>query len=225
MTKENLNSFVSTTKDLNTFNRNRSFKRTQSIRSYGNQALGRTQSVRSTRSLARTHSMRSRRSRASLDEKTSNSARKVAISSLIFNIGIIITAQLSISFKHFLLPEECYNNDLDQVMNPLNTLDDPNCSQIFEIDVDALDNTFVSITLFSVIFDLPATLMLIAALKLELAWLFLPWLVVTKIKILSCIVVCCLLMHFMDDAFAKRSMIQQRSASRHFVTNQLQETM
>ena len=224
MTDENQSLFDPTTKDLNTFNRNRSFKRNASIKSYGNQSFARSQSLKSNRSLARTQSIRSRKSRISLDEKTSKSARKVAISSLIFNIGIIIIAQLSISFKHFLLPEACYNNELNQNINAMTALDDPNCSQIFEIDVDALDNTFVSVTLFSVIFDLPANLMLIAAMKLEMAWLFLPWLVVTKVKILGCIVVCCLLMHFMDDIFTKKSIIQQRLASKQFVSNQLQES-
>ena len=176
--------------------------RKQSIKTIDG-ALARTPSTRSGRSLARTQSMRSRKSRISLDEKTCNSARKVAISSLIFNIGTIIVAQLSIAFKHFLLPETCYNADTEQNSNGLTPIDDINCSQIFEIDVDALDNTFVSITLFSVIFDLPANLMLVAALKLEMGWLFLPWLVVTKVKILGCVFVSCLLMHYIDDISSK----------------------
>ena len=215
------------------------FKRTQVVKNCGNQwrgkslsrnqsiktidgTLARTHSTRSVRSLARTTSMRSRKSRISLDEKTCNSARKVAISSLIFNIGTIIVAQLSIAFKHFLLPETCYNADTEQNSNGLTPIDDINCSQIFEIDVDALDNTFVSITLFSVIFDLPANLMLIAALKLEMGWLFLPWLVVTKVKILGCVFVSCLLMHYIDDISSKAT--YQRSKTNDHVSIDRRET-
>ena len=213
-------------KNLDELHRNRSFKRTQSIKSYGNRSFARTQSVRSSRSLARTHSMRSQKSRGTLNETVSNEtskcARKVAVSSLVLNIGTIIVAQISIACKHFLLPEKCYKENSGGYHEELDTHEEPNCSQIFKVDVDSLDHTFVSITIFSVIIDLPANLMLLAALKIEMAWLFLPWLVVTKIKIIGCIVVSCLLMHFTNDISSKA--IQQRSATRHHVSNNNEET-
>ena len=212
------------TNGLNELHRNRSFKQAaQSVKSLSkvdqkifNETFARTQSVRSSRSLPRTHSTKSQKSRASINEaeykEKSKRAGKVAFSSLVLNIGTIIVAQLSIACKHYLLPEKCYEEDLEGHHNKLNALEEPNCSQIFEVDVDSLDHTFVSITIFSVMFDLPANLMLLAALKIEMAWLFLPWLVVTKIKIIGCIVVSCLLMHFTNDISSKKA-IQQLSAT------------
>ena len=136
-----------------------------------------------------------------LNENLHKSVTKIAIISVTSNIAAIFLAQLSIAFKHLIFSPECHNKILPTTEPDIGCLKSTKCALIFEFDINSMDVVFVSVTLFSIILDLPASVMLMFGLKCKVSWLFLPWLVVTKLKILGCIVISCLWMYFIMDTY------------------------
>lgn len=132
-----------------------------------------------------------------MNENVENSARKIAVLSIIVNVATIFLAQLSI-VKHMFVSPNCPDSPSLRETE-VAVLEDTKCTGIFHFGVDSIDSVFVAITLFSIIPDLPANVMLIAALNSKVSWMFLPWLVVTKLKIIGCIVISCLMMHITMD--------------------------
>ena len=144
-----------------------------------------------------------------MNENLHKSVTKIAVISVTLNIVTIFLAQLSIAFKHIIFSPDCHNKLLPTTEQDVGCLKSTKCAQIFEFDIyiafefdiiyNSMDIIFVSLTLFSIIPDLPASVMLVFGVKCKVSWLFLPWLVVTKIKIIGCIVISCLWMYFIMD--------------------------
>ena len=104
-----------------------------------------------------------------MNEELYNTARNISIISVILNIATIFVSQFAIPYKHLAMEQD---GSCCKIMI---------CSQMFEFDMNSLDVIFISVTLFSIIIDLPANLMLIFGLKCKVSWLFLPWLVSTSL--------------------------------------------
>ena len=118
--------------------------------------------------------------------------RKTAIISMLLNIITILLSQLSIALKHLFVTTNCNSKNL---VNPDSAhLEEDKCYQIFQIRLDSVDAMFVTITILSIFIDLPANIMLFGALRIKSSWMFLPWLVVTKLKIIGCIIISCIIL-------------------------------
>ena len=118
--------------------------------------------------------------------------RKTAFISMLLNIITILLSQLSIALKHLFVTTNCNSENL---VNPDGAdLEEHKCYQIFQIRLDSIDAMFVTITILSIFIDLPANIMLFGALRIKSSWMFLPWLVVTKLKIIGCIIISCIIL-------------------------------
>ena len=137
-----------------------------------------------------------------MNENLHKSVTKIAFISVLLNIVTIFSAQLAIAFKQLMFSAECQllKNLLPTTEQDGGCLKSTKCAQILEFDMNSMDVIFVSVTLFTIIPDLPASVMLIFGLKFKMSWLFLPWLVVTKLKIFGWIVISCLWMEFISNA-------------------------
>ena len=135
-----------------------------------------------------------------MNNKSRNCARKIAILSITLNIVVILLSQLSIVFKYLIWsPLSCENEQLSESNITPSGQKDTKCPHIFEFNVNSMDTIFVAITLFSIFPDLPANVMLFVAIRLKMSWMFLPWLVITKLKIIGSIFISCILMHYAVD--------------------------
>ena len=118
--------------------------------------------------------------------------RKTAFISMLLNIITILLSQLSIALKHLFVTTNCNSENL---VNPDSAdLEEDKCYQIFQIRLDSIDAMFVTISILSIFIDLPANIMLFGALRIKSSWMFLPWLVVTKLKIIGCIIISCIIL-------------------------------
>ena len=135
-----------------------------------------------------------------MNNKYRSCATKISILSITLNIVVILLSQLSIAFKYSIWsPPICENEQLSESNLSPSGQKDIKCPHIFEFDVNSMDTIFVVITLLSIFLDLPANVMLFVAIRLKISWMFLPWLVVTKLKIIGSIFISCMLMHYVVD--------------------------
>ena len=128
-------------------------------------------------------------------------ARTTAILSIIVSVTTILLAQLIIDLNHAFMPPNCPDPDRPSLTETDEGVHshDIKCSGILDFGINSVDIIFVTITLFSIFADLPANVMLLVAIHSKVTWMFIPWLVVTDLKIIGCIVTVCFMMHIIND--------------------------
>ena len=126
-------------------------------------------------------------------------ARTTAILSIVVSVTTILLAQLIIAMNHSFMPPNCPDRSSLTETEEIVHSDDTKCSGILDFGINSIDIIFVTITMFSIVADLPANVMLLVAINSKVTWMFVPWLVVTDLKIIGCIVTVCFMMHIVND--------------------------
>ena len=151
------------------------------------------------------------------------STRKIAVISIILNVVTISLSQLAIAFKHSFFSPKCnYETTSENEIKGIG-LEDRNCTRMFEFGIAFLDAILVTITMFSIVLDLPSNIMLFLALHSKVSRMFLPWMLVTALKIIGCIVISCVMMHLtipeQSQAANKSCLIQDILHQRYVCNN------
>ena len=126
-------------------------------------------------------------------------ARTIAILSIITSVTVILLAQLMIGVKHVFVSLNCSESlSLTEAEAILHS-EDVGCNGTFDFTITVIDVILVAITLFSVLADLPTNIILLIAINSNISWMFIPWLIVTLLKIVGCVATICLLMYIPAD--------------------------
>ena len=146
--------------------------------------------------------------------------RWIAIFSIITSVVTIVLAQITIVVKRTITVQNEYNISLsiksEEILNAKEE-----CDAILNSNFDLIDITLVVVTLFSLILDLPANVMLLVAVNTSDKWKFIPWLIVTGSKLIGCVVITCLLVYLtFDDSFENSSFYPTTDYEKRLPINQ-----
>ena len=146
--------------------------------------------------------------------------RWIAIFSIIACVGTILFAQLAVALKHaFTIPDEPKASSTPPNGDTLHVYQE--CSAVPNSNFDLIDMILVFVTMFFLTLDLPANILLLIAVKANDQWKFIPWLMVTGVKLIVCIVIICLVVCLKFDAtFESSSVYQGTGNEKSLPTNQ-----
>ena len=131
--------------------------------------------------------------------------RRVAKFSIIMNVVTVLLAQLDVTIRHVFIFSEA---DLSsptiqngQFLDPEET-----CNAVMHPNIAVLGMILMVVICFCFILDLPVNVMLLVALGTNDRSKYIPWLIVTGIKLIGCTVIICITVFItFDDAFENLS--------------------